>query len=168
MIKIALDVDDVLAAFTPHAHDFHEMPMCETLDYWCVPTMDARLGQGWFMEHIAPVHEFWRTIPRLSNPEDIDFEVAYYISAFPEDMHDIRLNWLREHGFPEAPLICCSDKLAKCIELGVDVLVDDKPATIEKLKGSPVKGIHFLPYYAGFAPVGEHVITNLNQIKNHI
>jgi hypothetical protein len=167
-VKIALDVDDVLCQFAPYAHAFHKVPMPEKIDYWCERTMNGALGTGWFDQKIAPVEEFWRTIPILSKPEDINFDVSYYISAFPENMHKIRVEWLRQHGFPDAPLICTFDKLAKCIELGVTHLVDDKPATIQKLQGTSIKGIHFITPYAGFEPVGDAVITNLNQLNKYL
>lgn len=167
-MKIALDVDDVLAAFTPHAHAFHKIPMDDKVDYWCERTMDARLGQYWFTEHIAPVENFWKTLPLLSDLKDIDFEVIYYISAFPEEMYQLRVDWLRDYGFPDAPLICTFNKLEKCLELGVTHLVDDKPATIQKLQGTNVKGIHFMAPYAGFDPVGEYVVNNLNEVKKFL
>lgn len=165
-LKIALDVDDVICQFTPHAHDFYGKEM-EKCDYWCEKTMDARLGKLWFTNGIAPDREFWKTIPPLSDPKDITFDFDYYISAFPEEMYNERVEWLKEHGFPDKPLIVSFFKLEKCIELGVDILVDDKPATILKLQNSPVRGIHFVPSYAGFEPVGEY-ITNLNQLNKYI
>lgn len=164
-MKIALDVDDVLAAFCLHTSNFYGIPL-EKRDYWCVKTMDAYYGEGWF-SRIAPVREFWETIPVLSNPSDIDFEVECYMSAFPEEMYDIRVEWLRKNGFPNAPLVVTFDKLEKCLELGITHLVDDKPAMIQKLQDSPVKGIHFITEYAGFEPVGNHV-TSLKQVKQYL
>lgn len=161
-IRIALDVDDVLAAFCKHVASFFNKPLIKQ-DYWCVQIMDEYYGKGWFHK-IAPIEEFWKTIPVLSDPKDINFPVHCYLSAFPEDMFNARVEWLRNHGFPDAPLICVSDKLQKCIELGITHLIDDKPATIQKLKDSPVQGIHFITDYAGFEPVGNFV-TNLNQVR---
>jgi hypothetical protein len=163
---IALDVDDVLAAFTPHTHHYFNVPLVKC-DYWDEGLTDEKFGKGWFSDVIALRKNFWETLPRLSDPSDIDFDVAYYISAFPEDLYEERKRWLREQGFPDRPLICAFDKLQKCRELGVDVLVDDKPATIKKLQGTDIKGIHFITPYAGFEPIGPHV-TNLNQVKNHL
>lgn len=165
---IALDVDDVLAAFTPHCHTYFQIPLNGKYDYWCEMTAEDKFGKGWFTEKVSKDIDFWKSLPRLSNPEDIDVDIAYYISAFPEELYEERKRWLLEHGFPDRPLIHSFNKLEKCIELGVTHLVDDKPATIQKLQGSPVKGIHFYTHYAGFNPVGNSVITNLNQIKHHI
>lgn len=166
---VALDVDDVLCAFTPHACNFHKKEMPEKIHYWCENTMDGHLGEGWFNRSgIVEDVEFWKTIPRLSDPKDIDFTVSYYISAFPESMYDARIHWLKENGFPDAPLICTYDKLEKCKELGVTHLIDDKTMTIEKFKGSDIAAIHFIPPYAGFEPVGDKVIYNLSEVKNYL
>lgn len=159
---IACDVDDCLAAFTPHAHKFYEKEM-EKCHYWCTHTMDAKFGKDWFNK-IAPVEEFWKTLPRLSDPKDIDFEISYYISAFPQEMYQLRVDWLKEHGFPDAPLVVSMNKVETCKELGVDVLIDDKPQTIISLQGTGITGIHFMTEYAGFDPVGNY-ITNLNQVN---
>ena len=128
--------------------------------------MDEILGKGWFAT-LAPNREFWDGLPVLSSPVNIDFEVACYMSSFPKEMYESRMNWLKRHGFPEAPLIVCSDKLSMCRELGVTTLIDDKPEMMEKLKGTEVRGIHFITHYAGFEPVGNYV-TSLKQVKQYL
>lgn len=166
-IKIGLDIDDVLAAFTPHAAHFHGQSLkeAECLDYWCEQTMDGRYGKHWFTDRIQHNEDFWASLPLLSRPEDIDFEVACYMSAMPVSMYSVRLDWLEKHGFPDKPLVITFDKREMCEKMGIHVLVDDKPQMMEHLKGSSVRGIHFLPSYAGFRPVGDS-ITHLNQLSS--
>lgn len=166
MHKIVLVCDDVLANFCLHAANHFGKPLGK-VNYWCVETMDNIYGEGWFAT-IAPIKEFWETIPVLSRPSDIDFEVDSYMSSFPEEMYDIRVEWLRKNGFPDAPLIVTHDKLGECIKRGATHLVDDKPKTIAQLLDSPVTGIHFITPYAGFQPVGTKVITNLKQVKQYL
>lgn len=163
--RIAVDVDDVLAAFTPYAHQFHKVPMDDKLDYWCERTMNEKMGVGWFSEKIAPVQEFWKTIPVLSRPEEIDFDIFCYMSSFPEQMVEARYQWLFNSGFPPAILICIQDKITECKRLGITHLIDDKPSTIQKLQDTDTIGIHFMAPYAGFEAVGDYVITNLNQVN---
>lgn len=163
---IALDIDDVLCRFTPHVHKYFNKEL-EKLDYWCPIVMNGKFGEGWFLGHIAPDEEFWATVPVLSLPEEIDFEFDYYISSFPREMYDVRMKWLKENKFPDKPLICSSNKLETCKELGVNVLVDDKAETIHHLLKNDILGIHFINEYAGFKPVGDF-ITNLNQVKYRI
>lgn len=162
---ISLDIDDVIAGFNRHLCLYYNKKL-EKRHYWCTETMDREFGKGWFDE-VACDQVFWATLPKLSPPEDIDFEFDYYISAFPEEMREIREEWLDWWGYPKKPLIICQNKKEKCLELRVDILVDDKPSTIQSLMGTPVLGLHFLPWYAGFEPVGEH-ITNLKQVKNYL
>lgn len=162
--RIALDVDDVLAAFAPHAHAFYGKTI-EKCDYWCGKTMEGLLGEGWFHVGIAPQKDFWNTLPILSKPEDITFDFECYMSSFPEDMYDLRVEWLRKHGFPDKPLIVVENKLKTCKQLGINTIVDDKPLTIENFNKAGLIGVHFMSEYAGFAPVGDKVITNLNQVN---
>jgi hypothetical protein len=134
-------------------------------DYWCERTMHERLGPYWFLEKIAPVENFWKTLPVLNPASDIDFEVDCYISSFPPDMFQLRLDWLKQHGFPDAPLFATSDKLKVMRERGVTHLVDDKPAMIKLLQETEIVGIHFINHYAGFESVGPYVTNNLKQVK---
>lgn len=166
--KCALDIDDILSAFTPHAHAFHNVRMDEKVDYWCERTMDERLGPKWFTGHIAHVEEFWLTLPILSQPKDIDFEFECYISSFPAEMYELRKEWLLVNKFPDRPLVAASNKLEVCQRLGIGVLIDDKPATIKQFNDNGLKGIHFHNHYAAFAPVGDFVVNNLNQVKNFL
>lgn len=38
--------------------------------------------------------------------------------------------WLEARGFPYDDLHCSFDKISRCVELGIDVLVDDSPVNI--------------------------------------
>lgn len=165
-MKIALDVDDVIAAFTPHAFAWYGVSLKRT-DYWSVPNMNELLGESWFAK-LTTQREFWETIPVLSPPDDIDFKVDYYISHFPKDMYIPRLNWLRSKGFPDAPIINSTNKRDTCESLGIDYLIDDKPQTITDLEGSPVTtGLHFITPYAGFNTVGR-TIESLKEVSKII
>ena len=40
--------------------------------------------------------------------------------------------WLDAIGLPHDELYCSTDKIARCIELGIDVLIDDSPVNLER------------------------------------
>jgi len=42
--------------------------------------------------------------------------------------------WLDDAGFPYDDLHCSFDKIPRCVELGIDVLVDDSPVNIERAR----------------------------------
>lgn len=39
-------------------------------------------------------------------------------------------HWLSEQGIPADDLCCSYDKVARCVELGIDVLIDDSPINL--------------------------------------
>ena len=48
------------------------------------------------------------------------------------DAHDATARWLDRIGLPYDELYCSFDKVARCIEIGIDVLIDDSPVTLLK------------------------------------
>jgi FMN phosphatase YigB (HAD superfamily) len=48
--------------------------------------------------------------------------------------HDATAAWLEAIGMPFDDLHCSFDKVSRCVELGVHVLVDDSPANIERAR----------------------------------
>ena len=40
--------------------------------------------------------------------------------------------WLEDHAIPYDDLHCSYDKVTRCVELGIDVLVDDSPVNLER------------------------------------
>ena len=43
------------------------------------------------------------------------------------EAHDARRAWLRRIGLPFDELYCSYDKVTRCAEIGIDVLIDDSP-----------------------------------------
>ncbi len=48
------------------------------------------------------------------------------------DAHDVTARWLEQIGLPYDELYCSFDKVSRCIEIGIDVLIDDSPVTLLK------------------------------------
>jgi uncharacterized protein len=48
------------------------------------------------------------------------------------EAHEATARWLDEIGLPNDELWCSFDKVGRCVELGVDVLIDDSPRTLIK------------------------------------
>jgi uncharacterized protein len=46
------------------------------------------------------------------------------------DAHGATAHWLQAIGLPFDDLHCSYDKIARCVELGIDVLIDDSPVNI--------------------------------------
>lgn len=165
--KIACDVDDVLGAFYP--------TMCRTFNK---PELQVDIWDGidggdcaWIAKEFPKLYDdlyFWNTISRLSNPESINFEIDHYITSIPAHLHDIREKWLVDNGFPKRPLICTlGNKVDTMKALGIDVLIDDKPATIKAVREVGMIGIQFVPpYMSNYNKNDAHTITHLSQVNN--
>ncbi len=46
------------------------------------------------------------------------------------DAHAATQDWLDRHGIPYDDLYCSYDKVTRCAELGIDVLIDDSPVNL--------------------------------------
>jgi uncharacterized HAD superfamily protein len=44
--------------------------------------------------------------------------------------HDHTAEWLRRIGLPFDELYCSYDKISRCVEIGIDVLIDDSPVNL--------------------------------------
>jgi uncharacterized protein len=49
-----------------------------------------------------------------------------------EEAHDATTRWLERIGLQYDELYCSTDKVARCSELGIDVLIDDSPINLMK------------------------------------
>ena len=52
--------------------------------------------------------------------------------------HEATARWLEEIGLPYDDLRCSYDKVSRCVELGVDLLVDDSPVNIERARAAGI------------------------------
>jgi uncharacterized protein len=48
------------------------------------------------------------------------------------DSHDVTERWLRRIELPYDELYCSHDKVARCREIEIDVLIDDSPVNLER------------------------------------
>jgi hypothetical protein len=48
-----------------------------------------------------------------------------------ETAHDATARWLEQIGLPYDELYCSFDKLARCREIGIDLIIDDSPQTLQ-------------------------------------
>lgn len=117
--RIGLDIDDVLADFCPNFCKFAGIE---------IPT-SWNFG---FMEHVTSSEkrideysEFMKTLPVKSKPSDIPFEPVCYITNRHIDPQ-IAVNWIKDNGFPQVPVIQTNDKVKAALEMKLDIFVDDK------------------------------------------
>ena len=163
--KIALDVDGVIANFYLAVCRRFNHPY-ETVERWYLPWLTSKM-----FDEVARDNEFWRTLPVLNPPEAITFDFQCYMTAVPHDQLESRIQWLKDNGFPNKPVIVSHDKISDCKILGIDVLIDDKPDTILAAADAGIKAIRFVPQYF-YEDLTSHssykIIRHLDEVNKFI
>jgi uncharacterized HAD superfamily protein len=141
--RIAIDIDstlhhywDLLARVARERYGV-ELPYEEQLD-WGITVL----------ERDAVVH----CVQETHNDENIEAAVPYpgaveAVQRWHDDGHWIHITshrrdsaapatarWLEATGIPFDDLHCSFDKITRCVELDIDVLVDDSPVNIERAR----------------------------------
>lgn len=60
------------------------------------------------------------------------------------EAHAATARWLERIGLPYDELYCSFDKVTRCIEIGVDVLVDDSPVNLSRAVDAGIRGATIL------------------------
>jgi hypothetical protein len=69
--------------------------------------------------------------------------------------------WLDEHAIPFDDLHCSWDKVTRCVELGIDVLIDDSPVNLERARAEGILGATILhPWNRELASQDGIVVAN--------
>ena len=167
-IDIALDVDDVLAAFYPAMCKKFNRPEVKT-NIW-----DGKKSCKWIADSFPAMwedKEFWANMNMLSYPQSITFDFKCYLTAIADSLCGVRREWLSKNGFPDKPVICTTSKHKVDImrDLDIDVLIDDKPSTIKSVRDAGLIGIQFIPHYmSNFDPEDPFSVRHLSEINEII
>jgi uncharacterized protein len=144
MARIALDIDSTLH----HYWDLLERIALERYGV-ALPYAEQREWGQTALERDALVH----CVEESHSDENIAAGVPYPGAVetvrrwHAEDGHwihvtshrrtssrDATARWLDEIGLPYDDLHCSFDKVSRCVELGIDVLVDDSPVNLAKAR----------------------------------
>lgn len=160
-MKVGLDVDGVLADFYLSMCERYGQPYCR-LDSWAAATFI----DGNTLGEVSDDHDFWKTLKILNPPTFVDFDFDYYITSVPDGMKEAREYWLKVNGYPDKPVIVAEDKVTACRLLGVTILIDDKPSTLDLFKSEDdLIGIQYVPPYSDMGTWGDHSVTCLSEIN---
>tara|TARA_R110000744_G_scaffold137136_3_gene247575 strand:+ start:4753 stop:5274 length:522 start_codon:yes stop_codon:yes gene_type:complete len=167
--KVGYDVDGVLAGFYPDVCR-RQGRSVETVDFWHIPWIEEMFHE------IADRNEprFWENMSVLNPPHTITVKPDCYISHLPQCLQDEREEWLFQNEFPHAPLILAEDKIPHILERGLDLFIDDKPATIHALFEAGIPCLQYVPYYASDKIIDDYAfqtgryIRNLADVKNFL
>lgn len=155
-MRLALDIDDVLAGFVMGVHDAFGKRLSPH-NQWNPRgdtgklLLDFDRGMSYRQQYLDKCEhnkDFWYGLEAIALPVDVpEFAVAY-ITASPKNMVDVRIEWLKKHGFPTLPVIHSKDKEFTMKRLHIDWLVDDKLETVQQVRKHGLRATHFKPWYS--------------------
>lgn len=164
-MKVAYDIDDVLARCVPEIFNHIGRDMTYPIHIWDFEKYSI-LGQT-INDELKYNPRFWIDLPMISFPDEMIVEPTCYITSSPKEMVSVRHQWLVENGFPDVPVHHSKNKLDTMIELGIDVLVDDSPHTFDLInqKDTGKLCVQFVPNYMSVIANEKLAIRNLSTLK---
>jgi uncharacterized HAD superfamily protein len=149
MARIALDIDSTLHHYWDLLDDLSQQRFGIALPYdeqktWSI----TQLEPDQLKELIDASHAHDNVVDAEPYPDAVET-----VRAWHEQGHWIHITshradsaraatekWLERIGMPYDDLHCSYDKITRCVELGIDVLVDDSPLNLTKAREQGITG----------------------------
>lgn len=141
IMRIAIDIDSTLHHYWDALADAAKRRFGVDLPYEQQSTWDIALLKPRQLEAcIAETHsdrQIAAAEPYEGAVEAIRrwHEAGHFIhitSHRRRDSHEVTARWLAEIGLPYDELYCSDDKIERCREIGIDLLIDDSPVNLER------------------------------------
>jgi uncharacterized HAD superfamily protein len=138
-LRLAIDIDstlhpywDQLAAIARRRYGV-ELPY-ERQFTWEIPQLEREQLKA-IVEETHNADNVLRAEPYPGAVETIqrwhqDGHFIHITSHRATDAHPHTAQWLTQIGLPHDELYCSYDKISRCVELGIDILIDDSPVNL--------------------------------------
>lgn len=158
MLKIGLDIDEVLADWVGHWSKLHGQEVPETWNF------DRNIGEKF--DKLKDNKDFWLSIPVKTKPEDIHFEPHCYITSrsIPKEWTE---EWLDKNGFPTMPVYSVGfgeSKVDVAKASGIDIYVDDRFENFVELNNAGICTYLFDAPHNQRYSVGHKRLYNLKEL----
>jgi uncharacterized HAD superfamily protein len=138
-VRLAIDIDSTLHPYWDQLAEIAHRRYGVELPYdqqftWEIPQLEPEQLKAIVEETHGPDHVL-AAAPYPGAVETISawHEQGHFIhitSHRATDAHAYTAEWLDAIGLPHDELYCSYDKIARCVELGIDVLIDDSPVNL--------------------------------------
>ena len=149
MARIALDIDSTLHHYWDLLDELARARYGIELDYdeqtsWSITKLEPEQLSALVRE----THSEENVLAAEPYPDAVEtvrswHEQGHWIhvtSHRAEDAHGATARWLERVGMPYDDLHCSYDKVTRCVELGIDVLVDDSPVNLARARDEGILG----------------------------
>ena len=138
-MRIALDIDSTLHPYWEQLAGVAQRRYGIALPYEHQHTWGiTELAADELAACVAETHEPDRVLAAEPYPGAVEtvarwHEAGHFVhvtSHRTTAAHQATARWLERIGLPHDDLHCSYDKVARCVELGIDVLIDDSPVNL--------------------------------------
>lgn len=149
MARIALDIDSTLHhywdLFREVVRERHGVDLAyEDQTDWGV----TRLPEQHLREAVVATHSDENIAAAEPYPGAVETVRAWHAEGHwihitshrAESCAPATARWLEEVGIPFDDLHCSYDKVTRCVELGIDILVDDSPVNLQRAREEGILG----------------------------
>jgi uncharacterized protein len=140
-VRLAIDIDstlhpywDQLAEIARRRFDVelpYETQLTWAIDRLAPEQLRACVEETHRAEHVLAAEPYPGAVETI-NDWHSDGHFIQITSHRATDAHPHTERWLHEIGLPFDELYCSYDKIARCVELDIDVLIDDSPINLER------------------------------------
>jgi hypothetical protein len=140
-MRIAVDIDSTLHHYWDQLSEIARRRFGVDLPYeqqltWGITVLDREQVYACVQETHRPEHVL-AAVPYPGAVETIrawhaDGHFIHVTSHRTTDAHDATARWLERIGLPYDELYCSWDKVSRCREIGIELLIDDSPVTLAR------------------------------------
>ena len=160
-MRIALDIDGVLADFGPHFLDYMGIEDKTPSTEWD----DPRFRDN--MHKVSGDSRFWLGIPPLVTPDELGFTPIAYVTARDIESQITRA-WLRINGFPGVHVETVSlggSKLEFLTSIEPDFYIDDAVHNFEELTAGGINTLLMTRSHNEGYDAGDKRIASFEEFK---
>jgi uncharacterized HAD superfamily protein len=137
-VRIAIDIDSTLHHYWDQFADAARRRFGIELPYDVQAWQIDRLRPEQVRACVDETHRDDRILAAEPYPEAVEtvrawHETGHFIHITSHrrvDAHGATATWLARIGLPYDELYCSDDKIARCREIGIDLLIDDSPVNL--------------------------------------
>jgi uncharacterized protein len=140
-VRLAIDIDSTLHPYWDQLAEIAERRYGVALPYdrqftWEIPELAPEQLQTIVTEthsaaHVLAAEPYPGAVEAITRWHD-EGHFIHITSHRATDAHAHTAEWLDAIGLPHDELYCSYDKIARCVELEIDVLIDDSPVNLVK------------------------------------
>ena len=149
MARIALDIDSTLHHYWDLLDELSRRRYGISLDYheqtsWSITKLEheqlhALVKETHSQEHVLRAEPYPDAVETVRQWHE-EGHWIHVTSHRAGRAHEVTAEWLAQIGMPYDDLHCSYDKITRCVELEIDVLVDDSPVNLKSAREQGIIG----------------------------